>query len=353
MLLQLNKRVPFIRIETVRSDCEFLHNNKKVGSFNPVVSLYKNKFAIDINIYDNNLKLVMPTQIGAQTKTGNEKWLERYAAEIYDDELKIGAITPRFENIGGSSYRGYYYNSIVFRDQVFKAYKIGFGSIGQYSVLYHDNEIVGMISKRIVDSYLTRKWTIYFEDLNYLDIMAVYAVFLSNAIQISESGEMEIPPVSPGFLQNGIVFTMTKKLVAKFDNSYIPRLREAEGLPGKEPNSLLLSIFRPAFLLVYALSIFIFIVASRRLGAVMILGSVFLTLGPLMMKNKAKGNTDKKPLPDSTDPVDYRPSYQEEMNNYIYIKKNAGTKFDIAGRYIESVIMILVLIAAIVIIGLL
>ena len=155
-------------------------------------------------------------------KSWGEKLQDRLSFKVLSNTGKLGHILGKTRKIG--FLKGYAYYEIVFGDEIYEGYEIGFGHKGLYLCIYKQERLIAVIDKKLATVNFKDFYTVYMECATYA--MPVLA-FLTYYDVTAYGDLMDVAVLS---LKERIVVTPQKELIAKYDPDFIPRIKAMEGI---------------------------------------------------------------------------------------------------------------------------
>ena len=179
-----------------------------VGKFEATVSLNTGESAhLYYNPYD---------------KSWGERLQDRLSFKVLATNGKLGHILGKTRKTG--FLKGYAYYEIVFGDEIYEGYEVGFGHKGLYLCVYKNDRLIAIIDKKLVTINFKDAYTVYMEDATCtLPILAFLTYY-----DVTVYGDlMDVAVLSA---KERIVVTPQKELIAKYDPNFIPRIKAMEGI---------------------------------------------------------------------------------------------------------------------------
>lgn len=160
------------------------------------------------------------------------KYIKGFARSITTTSLLdksdnlIGSIILKTSDNKGLKY---YFKEIEYKNHIFRSYEIGMGSDGYFTMLYDGNRVVGAVSKDNVVYMNKDTYSVYMEDdMNILMIMIILTLRWDADISegyanSTRNDELTIKRIDK-------IITPQEELVAKYDPTFIPRIKQRDGI---------------------------------------------------------------------------------------------------------------------------
>lgn len=156
-------------------------------------------------------EMQMPPLFGKTEKTGNET---RQMAGMFECHSGEKGVIYYCGKKGSNFLNGIYFWVFKIDNQEYTAYEVGFGRKGIYLCIWHENQILAIVSKDVHTKRFESNYTIYAEDYFPVDLASVCSLFwdLSRYYPTSSSEEFHT------------LNTWQKELKNKYDSDFLNRM---------------------------------------------------------------------------------------------------------------------------------
>ena len=152
-----------------------------------------------------------------------ESFRERFTWRFYENRELIGTIKQKTQKVKGF-LQNYVYTEFQYKYKTYKCYEVGLGRKGIYVCIYRDNELVDVIDKAMKTVNYLDKYTCYLLYEEDSRAVIAYAMYYDK-LKYSHEDEEVTHSVRWHALN-----TISKELLAKYDPSFIDRVKELRGL---------------------------------------------------------------------------------------------------------------------------
>lgn len=149
--------------------------------------------------------------------------VDRQTFRVFDHNKCIGSILGKNKMIK-KFLASYPYYEYVDNGETYLVYEVGFGKKGLYLCFYKNDELICICEKDQVIVNYQDKYRCYFEDEQYLMIVATFVIYYDT---IKYSDFMKISLFSR---KETLVNTYQEELKAKFDPAFIPKIKAMHGI---------------------------------------------------------------------------------------------------------------------------
>lgn len=146
---------------------------------------------------------------------------ERMSFRVLDSNHEVGFIRGQNKMLKKlfASYPYYVYED---SGVTYSVYEVGFGNKGLYLCFYKDEELFCIVEKDLVTINYQDKYTAYLMDDTLLPIVGTFVIYYD---VVSFGDFMEISVHSK---KKSVVNTYQKELIAKYDETFIPKVKAME-----------------------------------------------------------------------------------------------------------------------------
>lgn len=150
-------------------------------------------------------------------------FVERMTFKLFEGERKIGTIVGKNQKVKGF-LQSYPYRVMDFEGDNYFLYEVGFGNDGLYLCIYKENELIAIADKDLKVVNFQDKYTVYALDNSHMTkIMPLIMHY-----DITAHGDMM--EISIRSVKRKKVNTVQKELIAKYDSTFIPMIKQNDGL---------------------------------------------------------------------------------------------------------------------------
>ena len=149
--------------------------------------------------------------------------IERLTFKLFDGDNLIGTVSGQNKKVKGF-LQSYPFRILKLSHEEFFLYEVGFGNKGLYLCIYKGDELIAIADKDLTVINYQDKYTVYTEKAEYTPIIMTLIMYYD----ITAHGDMmEISLVS---VKKKKVNTIQKELIAKYDSSFIAKIKANEGI---------------------------------------------------------------------------------------------------------------------------
>ena len=148
------------------------------------------------------------------------KLKDRFSFRLYENEEYIGYMVgnTRKERKGFMPFVGYPYYEYKYRETQIFGYEVGFGHRGVYLCIYEGDELIAVVDKKLTVIDYKDEYTCYMLDSKHYKEVVPFVIYYDTLCY------NDIMERSVRSKKTDIVNTFQKDLIAKYDESYIPRV---------------------------------------------------------------------------------------------------------------------------------
>lgn len=148
---------------------------------------------------------------------------DRLTFRIFDKDHYVGHIVGRTQKV--KQFLGSYpYYEYVDNGVTYLVYEVGFGHKGLYLCFYRNDQLFCVVEKELVTVNFKDKYTCYLAEPSLLTIVATFVIYYD---VVSYGDFMDVAVYSR---KKSVVNTYQKELKKKFDPTFIPKIKEMEGI---------------------------------------------------------------------------------------------------------------------------
>ena len=154
--------------------------------------------------------------------TWGSKMVERMSFKIFEDNNKVGHIVGKTQKTG--FLKAYPYYEFEYNQKLYYGYEVGFGSKGLFLCIYDGEKLIAIVDKKLRVVNFRDSYTAYVEGEQYVPVVVPFTLYYDSA---TYGDVMDIAVVS---IKEKRVNTVQKELIAKYDPTFIPKVKAMEGL---------------------------------------------------------------------------------------------------------------------------
>lgn len=148
--------------------------------------------------------------------------IERLTFKLFDGDILIGTVVGQNRKVKGF-LQSYPYRVLKMGNEEFFLYEVGFGSKGLFLCIYKGDELIAIADKDLTVINYQDKYIVYTESAEYTSIIMTLIMHYD----ITAHGDMM--EISLASVKKKKVNTIQKELIAKYDSSFIPKIKALEG----------------------------------------------------------------------------------------------------------------------------
>lgn len=167
----------------------------------------KTQYALYYNPYD--------ASYGAKLK-------DKLSFKVLQNDMLVGKILGQTKTVG--FLKSYPYYEFTFHNDLYYGYEVGFGSKGLYLCIYKGEQLVAIVDKDLRVINYKDSYTAYLLDGQYAKAVVALVAYYDI---VAYGDLMQIALLS---VQERRVNTIQKELIAKYDSSFISRIKAMEGI---------------------------------------------------------------------------------------------------------------------------
>lgn len=149
--------------------------------------------------------------------------IDRLTFKLFDGDNLIGTVVGQNKKVKGF-LQSYPYRVLKTGNEEFFLYEVGFGSKGLFLCIYKGDELIAIADKDLIVINYQDKYTVYSESSEYASIIMTLIMHYD----ITAHGDMM--EISLASVKKKKVNTIQKELIAKYDSSFIPKIKAYEGI---------------------------------------------------------------------------------------------------------------------------
>ena len=148
------------------------------------------------------------------------KTKENVLWRIYENEILIGGV--KYKGVSRKGFNSFNYNELQYKGVIYECYEVGLGKDGWFFCFYKNGELVAIVERSLESINYLDEYTCY---LSYReDYPAIIAYMIQQECIGEENGYME-----SGFNAKQLMLNTTnKEVLAKYDPTFIPKIKELE-----------------------------------------------------------------------------------------------------------------------------
>ncbi len=178
------------------------------------------KFEVGVS-YASGLRLGL--YYNPQDKTWGSKLVDRLSFKIFDSNRnKIGHIVGKNKKL--SFFKAYPYYEIEYNGEMYYGYEVGFGRKGLYLCIYKQDQLIGIIDKKLQTINFKDTYTLYLEQPEYAEVPLLFSIYYD----MTKYGD--VMEVALHSAKEVWVNTPYKDLIEKYDPTYIARVKAMDGI---------------------------------------------------------------------------------------------------------------------------
>lgn len=152
-----------------------------------------------------------------------EKLEDRLAFRVFDKDHYIGFIVGKNKMVK-KLFGSYPYYEYMENDVLYEIFEVGFGRKGLYLCFYRNNQLFCIVEKDITTVNYKDHYTCYLSDSADLPVVTAFVTYYD----VTQYGDLF--EVSLYSRKTAVVNTYQKELKAKFDPSFITRIKAMDGI---------------------------------------------------------------------------------------------------------------------------
>ena len=150
------------------------------------------------------------------------KLKDKLSFKVLQDERVIGKILGQTKAVG--FLKSYPYYEFTFQNEHYYGYEVGFGSKGLYLCIYKGDQLIAIVDKALRVINYKDSYTAYLQNEQYAKVVVALVTYYDI---VAYGDLMQIALLS---VQERRVNTIQKELIAKYDPTFIPKIKAMEGI---------------------------------------------------------------------------------------------------------------------------
>ena len=147
---------------------------------------------------------------------------DRLSFKILKNGTFQGKILGKTKSVG--FFKSYPYYELTFDNEVYYGYEVGFGSKGLYLCIYKGETLIAIVDKALRVINFKDSYVAYLLDEQFAKLVTAFVVYYD----VTAYGDlMQIALLS---VKEKRVNTVQKDLIEKYDATFIPKIKEMEGI---------------------------------------------------------------------------------------------------------------------------
>ena len=149
--------------------------------------------------------------------------IDRFSFQVIHDGNMVGTIAGLNKKVKGF-LQSYPYRVMKLQNEAYYLYEVGFGNEGLYLCIYRGDELIAIADKDLKVINFRDHYTVY--AANECDLKVIMPLMMH--YDITAHGDMM--EIAVRSVKKKIVNTIQRELIAKYDPTFIPTIKQQDGV---------------------------------------------------------------------------------------------------------------------------